>query len=475
MSFKCDFGSERFDENPFDISIGQELFTMLTFAGQNQFHQCDGLSRRTFLQAGGLAFGGLTLPTLLRAESASSEPKPHKSVIMIYLTGGPPHQDMVDLKPDAPTDIRGEFNPIDTNLPGVQISELMPRLAQRMDKVATIRTVVGSDGRHSSFQCVTGRRFATQPSGGWPGFESIVSKLHGPVHPAVPPGVNLFMKMAHAPYNHPGPGFLGAAHQAFQPEGESRASMTLNGVSTERLSQRRSLLSGFDQLRRNIDRQRDSTSLDPFTEQALNVLTSSRLADALDLEKEDPKIRAAYGTDDPKALSYGHLGYQAIMSKFLLARRLVQAGARCVTVTYADFDWHGGNFSNGRKVIPLLDQGLTALIDDLYRHGMDEDTTVIVWGEFGRTPKINKSAGRDHWQRNTFALLAGGGMPLGQVIGSTNKYAEEPIDRPVHFQEVFATLYRNLGIDVEQTTVTDLNGRPRYLVDAGRQPLPELI
>jgi hypothetical protein len=448
---------------------------MLTLSGQKRFQQCDGVSRRSFLQVGGLAFGGLTLPELLRAEAASAHPQKHKSVIMIYLTGGPPHQDMVDLKPNAPADIRGEFHPIATNLPGVQISELMPRLAQRMDKLATIRTVVGSDGRHSSFQCVTGRRFANQPNGGWPGFESIVSKLHGPAHPSVPPGVNLFMKMAHLPYNHPGSGFLGAAHQAFQPQGESRANMTLNGVTIDRLSQRRDLLSGFDQFRRSVDRQREAASLDPFTEQALNVLTSSRLADALDLEKEDPKIRASYGKDDPTALSYGHLGYQAIMSKFLLARRLVQAGARCVTVTYADFDWHGANFANGRKVIPLLDQGLSALIDDLKRHGLDEDTTIVVWGEFGRTPKINANAGRDHWAKNTFALLSGGGMPLGQVIGTTNKFAEEPVDRPVHFQEIFATIYRNLGIDVEQTTVTDLNGRPRYLVDAGHRPLPELL
>jgi hypothetical protein len=427
-----------------------------------------------FLQIGGLTLGGLSLPHLLQAEGAGEPRTSDKAVIMIYLTGGPPHQDMVDLKPSAPAKIRGEFQPINTSLPGVQISELMPRLAERMDRIATIRTVVGSTGRHSSFQCVTGRHFANQPQGGWPGFESVVSKLHGPAHPSVPPGINLFMKMAHGPYNHPGPGFLGAAHQAFQPQGEARANMNLNEVTVDRLDERRALLSGFDRFRHNVDRQRQSAALDPFTEQALNVLTSSRLADALDLDKEDPRIRASYGTDDPKVLSYSHLGYQAIMSKFLLARRLVQAGARCVTATFADFDWHGGNFSNGRKAIPLLDQGLSALIDDLYRHGLENDVTVIVWGEFGRTPKINKSAGRDHWSRNTFALLAGGGMPVGQVIGTTNRYAEEPIDRPVHFQEVFATLYRNLGIDVESTTITDLSGRPRYLVDAGYSPLPEL-
>ena len=448
---------------------------MLNIADSSTFRQCDGVSRRSFLQAGGLAMGGLSLPQLLRAEAeAGVTTGQHKSVIMIYLTGGPPHQDMVDLKPEAPSDIRGEFEPIATNLPGVHIGEHFPRIARRMDRLVTVRTVVGSDGRHSSFQCVTGRRFATQPQGGWPCFEAVVSKLHGPVDPAVPAGINLFMKMAHGPYNHPGPGFLGAAHDPFQPQGDSRESMTLNGITTERLTQRRSLLTRFDQFRRTLDRERSTTSLDPFTEQALNVLTSSRLADALDLSREDPATVASYGKDDPKALSYGSKGYQAIMSKFLLARRLVQAGARCVSATFADFDWHGGNFSNGRRVFPLLDQGLSALLDDLERHGLTDDVTVVVWGEFGRTPKINEKAGRDHWSRNTFAWLAGGGMPTGQVIGTTNRNAEEPVDRPVHFQEIFATLYRNLGIDPHRSTVTDLNGRPRYLVDDQFRALPEL-
>ncbi|MFP6671197.1 MAG: DUF1501 domain-containing protein, partial [Pirellulaceae bacterium] len=177
--------------------------------------------------------------------------------------------------------------------------------------------------------------------------------------------------------------------------------------------------------------------------------------------------------DDPNVLPYSSKGYQAILSKFLMARRLVEAGARCVTVAYADFDWHGSNFAHARKVVPLLDQGLTALVQDLHERGLQDDVTVVVWGEFGRTPKINKSAGRDHWSKVACGLLAGGGMQGGQVIGTTNRYAEEPIDRPVHFQEVFATLYQNLGIDPTRTTLTDLTGRPRYLMDDFR-PLPEV-
>jgi hypothetical protein len=445
---------------------------MLTLWGHKR-RFCDRVGRRDFLSIGSLALGGLTLPQLLQAEAAAGIRQSHKAIIMIYLTGGPPHQDMVDLKPDAPREIRGEFSPISTNVPGIQVSELMPRLAGMMDKFIPIRTLVGSDGRHSSFQCVTGQPFANQPQGGWPELGSILSKLHGPITPAIPPAIDLSMKMEHLPYNLPGPGYLGTAHAPFKPTGPSQSDMVLKDVSRSRFGNRRQLLAQFDDVRRNIDKSRFPDQADAFTQQALDVLTSNQLVDALDLEKEDPRIRARYGKDDPNVLPYSSKGYQAILSKFLMARRLVEAGARCVTVAYADFDWHGSNFAHARKVVPLLDQGLTALVQDLHERGLQDDVTVVVWGEFGRTPKINKSAGRDHWSKVACGLLAGGGMQGGQVIGTTNRYAEEPIDRPVHFQEVFATLYQNLGIDPTRTTLTDLTGRPRYLMDDFR-PLPEV-
>ena len=445
---------------------------MLTLWGHKR-RFCDRVGRRDFLSIGSLALGGLTLPQLLQAEAAAGIRQSHKAIIMIYLTGGPPHQDMVDLKPDAPREIRGEFSPISTNVPGIQVSELMPRLAGMMDKFIPIRTLVGSDGRHSSFQCVTGQPFANQPQGGWPELGSILSKLHGPITPAIPPAIDLSMKMEHLPYNLPGPGYLGTAHAPFKPTGPSQSDMVLKDVSRSRFGDRRQLLAQLDDVRRNIDKSRFPDQADAFTQQALDVLTSNQLVDALDLEKEDPQVRARYGKDDPNVLPYSSKGYQAILSKFLMARRLVEAGARCVTVAYADFDWHGSNFAHARKVVPLLDQGLTALVQDLHDRGLQDDVTVVVWGEFGRTPKINKSAGRDHWSKVACGLLAGGGMQGGQVIGTTNRYAEEPIDRPVHFQEVFATLYQNLGIDPTRTTLTDLTGRPRYLMDDFR-PLPEV-
>lgn len=418
--------------------------------------------------------GGATLPQILRAEESRGSGGSHKSVIMIYLTGGPPHQDMVDMKPDAPADIRGEFQPIATNVPGIHVSELMPRVASMMDRFAIIRSLVGSDGRHSSFQCVTGRPFQSQPQGGWPEIGSVLSKIRGPVQPSVPSAIDLSMHMAHLPYNLPGPGFLGTDHAPFKPSGDAMKDMVLNGVTTDRLSDRGQLLRSLDGWRRQVEKGRDaSNDNDPLTDRALDLLTSSRLVDALDISKEDPKVRARYGEDDPSCLPYSNLGYQAHMSKFLAARRLVEAGARCVTVAFADFDWHGGNFTNGRKVIPLLDQGLSALVSDLHERGLDKDVSVVVWGEFGRTPKVNSGGGRDHWPRVSFAMLAGGGMKTGQTIGATNRFAEHPVDRPIHYRDVFATLYHNLGVPLTRT-VADLNGRPRYLTEI-QEPIAELV
>ncbi len=446
---------------------------MLTISGDS-IRLCDRLPRREFLTIGSLAVGGLTLPRLLRAEAQAGVRSSHKSVIMIYLTGGPPHQDMVDLKPDAPTEIRGEFRPIATNVPGIQISELMPRVAGMMDKFAIIRSLVGAEERHSSFQCVTGRMFRSQPQGGWPEIGSILSKLQGPVDPSVPPAIDLSMKMEHQPYNLPGPGFLGMAHAPFKPSGDAMDDMVLQGVNLDRLTDRGSLLASLDRFRRQADQQASQLAADGFTERALGILSSSRLVEALDLSREEPHIRERYGKDDPNCLPYSKAGYQAHMSKFLAARRLVEAGARCVTIAFADFDWHGANFTNGRKVIPLLDQGLAALVSDLHERGLDRDVSVVVWGEFGRTPKINANAGRDHWPRVTFAMLAGGGMTTGQVIGETNRLAEEPISRPIHFNDVFATLYHNLGIDTARTTIADHNGRPQYVSET-HEPIRELV
>lgn len=429
---------------------------------------------------GGLALGGLALPQLLRAEAQSGVTRSHKSVIMIFLSGGPPHQDMVDLKPDAPADVRGEFTPIRTNVPGLDVCEHLPHLAKVMDRFAVIRSLVGSEGAHSAFQCVTGGRSQkNQPAGGWPSFGSSVAKLQGPVADAVPAFVGLSPKMKVMSWANPGqPGFLGQGYAPFKPNADGMSSMTLNGMTVDQLGDRKSLMRKFDKLRRETDANGSLEGADEFTRQALSILTSSKLADALDLEREDIRLRDRYGRGSSEPAGYGDAG-PLLNDYFLAARRLVEAGVRVVTLSYGRWDWHGKphgtNFENARHHLPMLDQGLTALIDDLQVRGLDKDVTVLVWGEFGRTPKINTNGGRDHWPQVACALLSGGGMKTGQVIGSTDRQAGLAKDRPVHFQEVFATLYHNLGIDLSAATIKDLQGRPHYLVDAGMEPIREVV
>jgi hypothetical protein len=450
------------------------------FAITGRSHRyCDGVSRRGFLQLGGLALGGLSLSRLLAAESSTGIHRSRKSIIMIFLSGGPPHQDMVDLKPDAPVEIRGEFKPIATNVPGVRIGEHLPKTARMMDRLAIIRSLVGSEGHHSAFQCMHGRTQQRQPGGGWPSLGSTVSKLQGPAAEGVSPFVGLSPKMITRTWAIVGnPGFLGPAHAAFKPNADGMGSMSLKGLTLEQLGDRRRLMKSFDNLRREADANGALSGADEHTRQALSILTSSKMADALDLEREPARIRDWYGRGDPKPAGYGDAG--PLMNDYLLtARRLVEAGVRVVTLAYGRWDWHGKphgtTFENARHHLPVLDQGLTALLEDLRLRGLDKDVTVLVWGEFGRTPRINKMAGRDHWPQVGCALLAGGGMKVGQVIGSTDSQAALAKDRPVHFQEVFATLYHNLGLDPRTQTVTDLTGRPHYLVDDPYGPIRELV
>lgn len=452
---------------------------MLDLLGRIPATHCDGHSRRHFLKIGGLALGGLSLPQLLRAEESApltpGRSRSHKAVIMIYLSGGPSHQDMYDLKMEAPAEIRGSFRPIATNVPGIEICEHMPRLAKMMDKFAIIRSLYGCPDQHASDLCLSGYPIGARGrQDNHPSLGSAVSRLQGPVDPAVPPFVGLTIKTRHDPYCNPGePGFLGASHAAFQPDGEGMANMRLNGITLDKLRDRRELLASFDRFRREVDQQELYRGVDSLTGKAFDVLTSSKLVEALDLEKEDAAIRDRYGrgSADP---AFGEDAGPHWMDQFLMARRLVEAGVRCVTLSFGSWDRHGGNFERLPTQLDKLDQGITALVEDLHQRGLDQDVSVIAWGEFGRTPRINKDGGRDHWPQVSCCLLAGGGMRTGQVIGSTNRLGEVPQDRPIHYQEVFATLYHRLGIDVGNATIPDQAGRPQYLVDH-RDPVRELI
>ena len=454
---------------------------MLTIFGRatkgNGF--CDGLNRRDFLTIGGMAMGGLGLSQILALESQGAQSsRTHKAVINVFLPGGPPHQDMWDIKVDAPAEIRGEFNPIQTKVPGIEIGELFPKIAAMADKFTFIRSVVGAGGGHDSFQCMNGRKQNPAPAGGWPSMGAWVSKVQGPVNPGIPPHLTLMYKTDHMQWGDPGDGgFLGMGHSPFRLVGgreeiSKNDNMTLKGITLDRLGDRNSLLQSFDRFRRDVDTKGNIAGIDAFNQQALGILTSSKLADALDISKEDPKIVARYGTGTTK---FRDDGAPKMNTNLLVARRLVEAGARVVSLNFSRWDWHGQNFQASRQDMPLLDECVSALVQDLHDRGMERDVSVVVWGEFGRTPKINKDAGRDHWPQVSCALLAGGGLKHGQVIGSTNKLGEYAVDRPVSFGEIFATLYTALGLNLRAVREFDLRGRPQYLVDEGTEPLREMI
>lgn len=444
---------------------------MLDFVRGGGARFCDGVSRREFLRAGGLTMGGLSLAQLGALETAAAQKPGQKSVIMIFLCGGPPHQDMFDLKPDQPAEIRGEFKPIPTNVDGVQICELMPRLAQMMDRCTIIRSLVGARDEHASHLCYSGYTTFEYRQGKWPSLGSSVSYLQGPVAPTVPPFVSLSHKMSFAGWMDPGQaGFLGLPYQPFLPtHGSVAEDMKLATIDAGRLAGRRRLLEKMDGLRR--DSEALLVGADAATRNALDLLTSNRVAQALDLSREDPKTVESYG---PSSLVNVDDGGPMWNHGLLISRRLVEAGVRVVSLGYGRWDYHGANFTQCRDRLPLLDHGVSALINDLHDRGMDRDVSVIVWGDFGRTPRINKDAGRDHWAPVSCALLAGGGMRHGQVIGSTTPDAGYADERPVHYKDVMATLYHNLGIDLERTTVPGQDGRPMHLLQ-GHGPVRELV
>ncbi|MED5447665.1 MAG: DUF1501 domain-containing protein [Planctomycetota bacterium] len=410
---------------------------------------CDGLTRRDALQVGAMGFGGLTLADLLRAEAQADTGSSHKALINIHLSGGPSHQDMFDLKPEAPREFRGEFEPVATNVSGIDICEHMPRLAQAADKFAIVRSLTGSIADHSDYPTQTGfARSSLQSMGGRPSIGSVAARMHGSTGGA-PPFVG---------YNGSYTGYLSSVFKPYKPQG---GELKLNNTLTaNRLQSRTDLLVGLDRLRRDVDHTGHMLALDAYTQQAVEIVTSGRVADALDAKTEDPRVRDRYGKDG---------------NMFLTARRLIEAGVRVVNFSWGSWDTHSNNFNHLRGQLPRLDHALHALVEDLSARGMDKDVTVVVWGEFGRTPRVNKNkGGRDHWYEVASCFLAGGGMKTGQVVGKSNRNAERAVERPVHLLEVFATMYHNLGIDVRTATINDPGGRPQYLTD-GRMPIHELI
>jgi len=428
---------------------------MLTIWGAKQ-RFCDRLTRRNFLKIG--AFGtGLSLADLfqLRASAGNAAPRSTKSAIMIYLGGGPSHIDMYDLKPEAPVEYRGEFKPIPTNVPGVQICEHFPLQAKMWDKLACIRSVISREG-HSDVETGTGYNSFVNSSANHPSFGSVVSRLRG--NSDVPPYVSLRGLSKGLE-----PGYLGTAHRAFAPSGPGMENLRLSkDVTMDRLEDRKRLLASFDSLRRDMDTSGAMSGVDSFTARAFDIVASGTVRKALDLTQEDARVRARYQK----------------VEQFLLARRLVEAGVGCVTLSIGGWDTHEKNFTTLRKQLPDVDLGLSNLIQDLHERGLDKDVVTVMWGEFGRGPKVggenkNWPDGRSHWPSVMSVLVAGGGLKMGQMVGSTNARAEVPKDRPYYVPQVLATLYQAMGIDPSMTFPNG-SGRPMYILDE-RDPVVELL
>lgn len=458
--------------------IAGELSMLTLWGSRARF--CDGINRRGFLQVGALG-GALTLADLFRAREAagSSTPAaPTKSVIMVWLLGGPPQMDTYDMKPHAPSELRGEFQPIATSVPGIEISELFPKQARLMDKCAVLRSVVSGNSNHGDSEIFSGFTEPINDQARHPPIGAVYSKLRGPSN--VPPSVSLrYMTFpTPAPYNlyELETGGLGPAHRPFIPSGPGMADLTMApSLSLDRLAERRTLLRDFDRMRRDLDTNGSMLGMDAMTERAMRVVTSPALRDALDLSKEDPRLVERYGGNN-LPLSYNGLKTYPYGqgTQLLIARRLVEAGVGFVSVASGYWDTHDNNFSQLRDTLcPLLDTSLSALIEDLYDRGLDKDVIVLVWGEFGRTARVNEKVGRDHWLPVMSTLISGGGLKTGQVIGSTDAHAEYPKDRPYRVPQVLSTVYRAIGIDPAMS-FPNLRGRPMAILD-DREPVTELL
>lgn len=414
---------------------------------------CDGCTRREVLRVGGLAIAGLSLADVLRLRAAANpEAGRNKAVIMIWLRGGASHIDSYDMKPNAPTEIRGEFHPIATKVAGVQICEYMPLQASIMDKLAIIRGIKSNDlGDHTPHYILTG----SPNRGTRPVFGSVVSYLR-PRTEGLPPYVSLMYK-APGLYDNEGPLYTGPAHRPFVPNADGLADLSMaRNVSSERLSDRRQLLNQFDAVGREID-QGAGAGMDTFRRRALAMIASPRTREAFDMSREPTHIRERYGK---------------FCENFLMARRLVEAGVSVVTVKVGDWDTHEKNFIDMREQLPQLDRGVHALVTDLHDRGLQDDVAVVLWGEFGRAPRISRGDGRDHWPEAGAAVIAGGGFRMGQVIGETDSQGGRSRGAPYTPGNVLSNLYRHLGID-PAATIPDHNGRPTYVLDE-RDPVREL-
>ncbi|AMV17469.1 DUF1501 domain-containing protein [Planctomyces sp. SH-PL14] len=430
-------------------------------------------SRRWFLKAGLAGLGGLMSPSLLRAgtEAAATKPNSKKSVILIWLSGGPSHIDMWDPKPEAPTEIRGPYSPIATKLPGVQFCEHLPLQASILDKMSVLRGVDCQSSNHTPITFQAGNPLARRTDdgkdgAGWPSMGSVAAKFRGSNHPDMPAFVGLAPSWVADVYES---GDMGAQFSAIKGLDVVGKFALPKGIEASRLEDRESLRQSFDRLRQDLDQKATLEKLDRYTQQAYSMVLGGHVQRAFDLNKESDETRLKYGKNE-------------IGEKVLLARRLVEAGVSYTTVSakWGYFDHHGDNVQWGgiekglTPILPTVDRAMFALVNDLEERGLLDDTLVLMLGEFGRAPVINKEAGRDHWTSVMSMLVAGGGLRHGQVIGSTDSKGygiQSGIVRP---QDLAATVFRHLEIDLESQW-TNLQGRPMPIIVEGGRPIPELV
>ncbi|MBM3982343.1 MAG: DUF1501 domain-containing protein [Planctomycetes bacterium] len=435
---------------------------------------CEGASRRSFLKLGALGLGGLALPDLLRlraAEATAGKLAADTAVILLWMDGGPSQFETYDPKPDAPDEYRGPYKPIKTKVTGVQFCELLPKQAELADKLTVIRSCAHKESGHGSAvkNLNTGYPHPPNTNEGtflYPATGSTVAKVREGVRGKLPhyvcvPTVTVFKGEVG------GGAYLGTAYEPFgvNPVDGPKAVQVPGELTAERLLNRKALLSSVDKLRRDVDTSGMMEGMDTFTRQAFEMVTGKAAREALDLSLEPGRTREQYGTAGDRGHSWGQ--------SMLLARRLVEAGVSFVTVGCGGWDDHGDGLT---KKLPqrsaVFDTALSALVEDLHERGLNRKVLVLAWGEFGRTPRLSKG-GRDHWPNSMSVLLAGGSLKTGQVVGSTTEKGEKPKDRPLHPNDVLATVYKHLGID-HTKAFTNPAGRPVPILPHG-EPITELL
>jgi hypothetical protein len=445
---------------------------MLTITGTAS-SACDGVSRRNFLKIGALGLAGLTLPELLRARAAARN-STQTAAILIRCNGGPSQFETYDPKPGAPAEYRGPFKPIRTRVPGVDLCEVLPRHARVADRFALVRSCAHRESGHGSAtkNLMSGYPHPPNTNEGtllYPSAGSVVARMREQERRSVPPYICVpDVGIRSQGTSESGAAYLGAAYNPYGANpARGAASLELpRELSARRLENRKALLAAFDRLRRDADASGMMEGMDAFTRQAFEMVTGRATREALDLSKEPAQAHERYGRF--KVEKQTHWGPGC-----LLARRLVEAGVSFVTVILNGWDDHGKIEDRMRQRAAAYDAAVAGLIEDLHERGLDRKVAVLVWGEFGRTPRVNKQGGRDHWPSSMSVLLAGGGLKVGQVIGSTNAKGERPKEHPLHPNDVLATLYRHLGIDPGHTFVNNA-GRPVPILPHGK-PIAGLL